>query len=80
MRTTSPSTRPRRYRYPINEGIATVKPAAVVISASEIPPASTLGLPTPLAVIAAKTLTMPITVPSKPSNGEIAAIVPSGFR
>ena len=60
--------------------MATVRPAAVVISASEMPPASTAGLPTPSVVIAVNERIMPDTVPSKPSSGEIAAIVPSGFR
>src|SRR5208282_2925776 len=38
MRTTSRSTLPRRKRYAISEGIATVSPAAVVMRASPMPP------------------------------------------
>ena len=34
----------------------------------------------PATVIALNVRIMPVTVPSRPSNGEIAAIVPSVFR
>ena len=56
-----------------------MRPAAVVISASDMPPARTVGLPTPCPVIAVNVRIMPATVPSSPSNGEIAAIVPYGM-
>jgi hypothetical protein len=39
-----------------------------------------VGLPTPSVVMAVNERIIPDTVPSKPSNGEIAAIVPSGFK
>src|ERR1700733_13439787 len=52
MRTTSRSTLLRRKRYAMSEGMATVKPAAVVMSASPMPPDNILGSPMPLAVIA----------------------------
>jgi len=60
--------------------MATTSPVAVVISASEIPPASVSGLPTPSVVITAKTLIIPITVPKRPSKGAMAAMVPSVLR
>ena len=60
--------------------MATVRPAAVATSASEMPPASTAGFATPSVVMAVNERIMPDTVPSKPSSGEIAAIVPSGLR
>ena len=54
--------------------------AAVVIKACEIPPASTFASPTPLIMMTENTLIIPMTVPSKPSKGEIPAIVPRVFK
>ncbi|MNP73472.1 hypothetical protein D3C76_1701910 [compost metagenome] len=49
----------------------------MVIKALEIPPASTEALVVmPLPVNALKISIMPNTVPSKPSNGAMAAMVP----
>jgi hypothetical protein len=45
-----------------------------------MPPASTAGFATPSVVIAVNDRIMPKTVPSKPSSGEIAAIVPSVLK
>ena len=59
--------------------MAIVNPAAVVIRASEMPPASCAGSPTPTTVIAVNTRIMPMTVPSRPSSGVIVDMVPSVF-
>ena len=45
-----------------------------------MPPARAAALPTPLTVMAVKTLIMPMTVPSRPSSGVIEAIVPRVLR
>src|SRR6056297_639896 len=55
-------------------GIATVRPSTVVTSAWEIPPAISFGSPVPNSVIAWKVAIMPVTVPSRPSNGATAAM------
>ena len=55
--------------------MATVRPVAVVMSASEMPPARVLASPTPWVVMTANTLIIPMTVPSRPSRGVIEAIV-----
>ena len=60
--------------------MATVRPAAVVISASDIPPAKAFALPVPCNIISLNTLIMPTTVPSKPIKGVIAAMVPNVLR
>ena len=52
----------------MSEGMATSKPAAVVMSASPIPPASARGSPIPWVVMALNAAMMPVTVPSKPSK------------
>ncbi|MNJ02042.1 hypothetical protein D3C73_1618540 [compost metagenome] len=67
-----------RKRWKNTAGIPTIRPAAVVTRALEIPPASTAAL----AVIcepmkALKMSIMPSTVPSRPSSGAMAAMVPS---
>src|SRR5579871_1023976 len=64
----------------MSEGIATVRPAAVVIKASPMPPESVRGSPRPFAVIALKAWMMPATVPRSPMRGATAAMVPSVFR
>jgi hypothetical protein len=46
----------------------TQRPAAVVISAVEMPPASMLALPVPTTMRSLKTWIMPNTVPSRPSR------------
>src|SRR5690554_7929050 len=56
--------------------MATLRPAAVVIRASEIPPARLPALPTPASWISANTLIIPITVPNRPSSGVMVAMVP----
>jgi hypothetical protein len=45
-----------------------------------MPPARTAGFGTPSAVMAVNERIIPDTVPSKPSSGEIAAIVPSVLK
>ena len=45
-----------------------------------MPPAIFNGSPTPLTMTAKNMLIMPNTVPSRPSSGEIRAIVPSVLR
>jgi len=47
------------------------KPMIVVVSASQMPLASTAGFTAVCAPIARKTFVMPSTVPSNPSSGEI---------
>ena len=49
-------------------------------SATEIPWANCCGLPPVAPPCEPKISIMPITVPSRPSNGAAAAIVPSAFR
>src|SRR5690606_18451568 len=66
--TTSSSTRRTRKRGKNSAGRATVRPAAVVSSALEIPPASTAVLPVPCSMTALNTSIMPITVPNRPSS------------
>ncbi|MNN98039.1 hypothetical protein D3C81_2173320 [compost metagenome] len=77
MPTTNSSIRRCRNRWKNTAGIPTIRPAAVVINALEIPPASTEALVViPEPVNALKISIMPSTVPSRPSNGAMAAIVP----
>ena len=64
----------------MNDGMATARPPAVVISASEMPPASSRGSPMPPSMTALKARMMPVTVPSSPSSGEMLAMVPSVLR
>ena len=66
--------------YDVSEGIATLMPAAVVIRASEMPPASWFGSPVPSRRMTLKTSIMPMTVPRRPSRGAIPATVPSAVR
>src|SRR5690606_11424163 len=80
MATTSSSTRRTKKRWKNRAGMATVRPAAVVISALEMPPASTAVLPVPWTITAVNTSIMPMTVPSRPSRGVIAATVPRVLR
>ena len=61
----------------ISVGIATARPSSVVTSTSEIPLESFAALPVPKTVIKAKVLIMPMTVPSRPINGEAVAITVS---
>lgn len=77
MPTTSSSMRRCRKRWKNTAGIPTIRPEAVVTSALEIPPARTAGLVVicvPMNEL--KMSIMPSTVPSKPSNGAMAAMVP----
>ncbi|MNJ60315.1 hypothetical protein D3C77_560370 [compost metagenome] len=57
-----------------------MRPAAVVISALAIPPASCGALAMPEPMKALKISIIPSTVPSRPSNGAMPAIVPSALR
>ena len=61
----------------MKEGMATDSPTAVVISATQMPLAKTVGSPSPNSSTSWKTLIMPKTVPSRPSRGEMAAMVPT---
>src|SRR5258705_435447 len=60
-------------------GIATIRPNAVLYSATEMPCASWIGLE-PAAVCDPKISIIPTTVPNRPSSGAIAAIVPNVVR
>ncbi|MNW02122.1 hypothetical protein D3C71_1978620 [compost metagenome] len=60
--------------------MATIRPAAVVTRALAIPPASTGALAMPFSMKPPKISIMPITVPSRPSNGAMAAMVPRALR
>ena len=64
----------------ISVGMAITKPKAVVIRASEIPPANMRGFTLASWERVANTEIIPITVPSKPSSGAEAAIEPSAVR
>src|ERR1700681_1286671 len=55
---------------------ATNRPAAVVISASETPAATTAGVELPLRAMSSKARMMPSTVPNRPTNGAMTAMVP----
>ena len=64
-----------------SDGIAMIRPFSVVISASEIPLDSTFGSPVPNYVIKANVPMMPVTVPSRPSNGaDVAQIATNGSQ
>ncbi len=77
MSPTSASTRLRRYEYTAVHGIATIRPSTVVISATEMLPASWLGFATPsLRLSVSNAPTIPTTVPSSPSIGATLAISP----
>src|SRR5690606_8222466 len=80
MPTTSSSTRRDRKRWKNSAGIPTNRPAAVVISALEIPPASCAALDMLLPMKALKMSIMPSTVPSRPSSGAMPAMVPKALR
>src|SRR5690606_21380835 len=80
MPITSSSTRRCRKRWKNSAGIATIRPAAVVIKALAIPPASCGALAMPEPMNELKISIMPSTVPSKPSKGAIPAIVPRALR
>ncbi len=56
------------------QGTAIIKPYSVVTNASEIPDDKRLGSPVPKTVINLKVLIIPVTVPSNPSNGAVAAV------
>ena len=56
---------------------ATAMPAAVVISASEMPLATTANPPAPAPAIERNDLRMPHTVPKRPTNGSVAPMVAS---
>ena len=64
----------------MSAGIAAASPAAVVMSALDIPPANTAALPVPSPTSSANTSIMPMTVPSSPNSGLIEAMVPSAVR
>ncbi|MNR64079.1 hypothetical protein D3C85_1865980 [compost metagenome] len=59
--------------------MATIRPKAVLYSATEMPCASARGS-VPPGACEPKISIMPITVPSRPSSGAIAAMVPSMVR
>ena len=80
MTTSRSSTLRSRWRWRMRAGIATAKPAAVVTRASDMPDASTLGLPMPSSTSTRNTSIIPRTVPSSPSSGLIAAMVPRAVR
>ena len=63
--------------YPMTAGIATTRPAAVVISASEMPGATARSVAAPAVPRPWKASMMPMTVPSRPMKGEMAAMVAS---
>ena len=70
----------RKKLYAACTGIATTRPEAVVIKASEIPPATTLGSTSPAAAISLKARIIPDTVPRKPTRGARFATVESHTR
>src|SRR5690606_16591297 len=80
MVTVISSTRRVKKRWKKIAGMATVRPAAVVINALEIPPASSAAFPDPSPMMAVQPSIMPTTLPSRPSIGVMAAMVPSVFR
>ena len=51
---------------------ATMMPKIVVIRATFMPDATTVGLMSPAVCIWSKAITMPITVPRKPNDGAMA--------
>ena len=53
--------------------MATIRPNSVVTNASEMPDDSIFGSPVPNTLIRRKVLIMPVTVPSRPSSGAVAA-------
>ena len=55
---------------------AMIRPVAVVISASETPAATTAGVELPLSAMSWKARMIPRTVPNRPTNGAMTAIVP----
>jgi hypothetical protein len=60
--------------------MAMISPKAVLYSAMEMPCASAAGLLTPVGACEPKISIMPTTVPSRPSSGAAAAMVPSALR
>ena len=56
------------------QGTAIINPYSVVTSASEIPEESRFGSPVPNTVINLNVLIMPVTVPSSPKSGAVAAV------
>ena len=60
--------------------MATISPAAVLISASLMPWASCVGVGLAVSLKTKNERTIPITVPSRPSSGAIWAAVPSALR
>ena len=56
--------------------MATAMPPAVVMSASEIPAATTVKPPCPVCAICRKACMMPTTVPKRPMKGAVAPTVP----
>ena len=58
----------------MSAGMATTKPITVVMRAVQIPPASIVGSGETFSEIVRKTVTMPMTVPKRPSSGETAEI------
>src|SRR5690606_7428601 len=80
MPTTSSSTRRSRKRWKNKAGMPTIRPAAVVIRAFEMPPASKGALAIPEPMKALKISIIPSTVPSRPSRGAMPAMVPSALR
>ncbi len=60
--------------YKTNDGMAAIRPSSVVIRASEIPSERLLASPVPKRVICLKVLIMPVTVPSRPISGAVAAV------
>ncbi len=61
-------------------GIATIRPAAVVMSAWPTPLATTEGSPVPSREISPNAMIIPVTVPRRPSIGATWAMVARGRR
>ncbi len=77
MSTARASTQPWRKLKAITAGIATSRPKAVVTSASAMPADTVPRPPEPDCAIDWKELTMPITVPSRPTKGAVEPTVAS---
>ena len=60
--------------YATTPGIAMIRPAAVVMRASEMPPATAPGSRPAASAMTLKELIMPVTVPHMPISGETDAI------
>ena len=70
-------SRDTKWLYAITEGMATARPATVVISASAMPGATAEMLVDPIRVMPRNVFMMPITVPMSPSRGDTEPITAS---